>query len=158
MNITPCKLGNGRGDSKVSSADFTLKFFSEKSTLAAILEYANSARRKNGDVMAESQLIEQLDDSNFADFVKEGVILVDFFAEWCGPCRMLGPILKQVADEMAGKAQIAQVDIDKAPGVTSKEEIASVPTLVLYKDGEEVNRIVGLKDADALKRMISAAL
>ena len=123
------------------------------------MQGANSAgRKKNGEAMADSQMIEKLDDSNFTDYINDGVILVDFFAEWCGPCRMLGPILKQVAEEMSGKAQIAQVDIDKAPGVTSKEEIASVPTLVLYKDGEEVNRIVGLKDADALKRMISAAL
>jgi len=97
-----------------------------------------------------------LNEENFRESIKEGVVLVDFFAEWCGPCKMLGPILEDVAKQTKGKAQVAKLDIDKAQQITSDFGVTSVPTLILFKNGEEVDRVVGLKDADSLATLINA--
>lgn len=98
--------------------------------------------------------IQHFTEDNFRDEIKKGIVLVDFYAEWCGPCRMLGPILEEVAGQIEGKARIGKLDIDKAQQVTSDFQVTSVPTLILFKNGEEVDRIVGLKDADTLSSMI----
>ncbi len=102
--------------------------------------------------------MEYLDDSNFASKTAQGVVLIDFFAPWCGPCRMLAPIVEQVAKEMEGKALVAKVDTDQSPGVATQFGITSIPTLVLLKNGREVKRVIGLRDAQALRAMIETAL
>lgn len=108
--------------------------------------------------MTEVDLIKQLDDSNFADTIGSGLTLVDFFAEWCGPCKMLAPILKELAVNMSGKVTVAKLDIDASQQTTSQFQVTSVPTLILFKDGQEVNRVVGLRDVDALQAMVNEAL
>lgn len=95
--------------------------------------------------------IAQLDDSNFEETVKSGTTLVDFFAEWCGPCRMLSPVLEEVAKELSGKVAFGKLDIDKSHVTAKAHHVTSVPTLILFKDGQEVNRLVGLRDAAAIK-------
>ncbi len=97
------------------------------------------------------------DDKNFSEVTKKGVVLIDFFAEWCGPCHMQTPILEALAVELAGKATIVKLDIDKAQAVTTQFQVTSVPTLVLLRDGKEVKRVVGLRDAEALKKLIASA-
>lgn len=108
--------------------------------------------------MADKDLIQHLSDATFTGEVKTGVTLVDFHAEWCGPCRMLAPVLEQVAKDVKGKAKVAKIDIDKEQKTASQYNITSVPTIILFKDGKEVNRLVGLRNADAIKQFVLAAV
>ena len=102
--------------------------------------------------------MKNLTDANFNEEIKKGVTLVDFYANWCGPCRMLAPVLEQVDKEVEGKAVIAKLDIDSEQKTASQFQVTSVPTLILFKDGKEVNRLVGLRNADAVKKFILSAV
>lgn len=77
-------------------------------------------------------------------------VLVDFWAEWCGPCKMIAPILDEIADEQGDKLQIAKLNVDDAQDIARQYEVMSIPTLILFKDGEPVKRIVGAKPKQAL--------
>lgn len=105
--------------------------------------------------MADKE-IKHFTDANFAQETSKGVVLVDFHADWCGPCRMLAPVLEQVAKEMADKAVIGKVNIDTEQKTASQFQITSVPTMVILKDGKEVNRLVGLRNAEVIKETLSA--
>ena len=107
--------------------------------------------------MAGTAEIQLLTEENFTDVIASGITLVDFFAEWCGPCKMLAPVLEELAKTIQGQAIVAKVDIDTCQEIASRFMITSVPTVVLFKDGQEVDRAVGVKDVDALKAMIDAA-
>ena len=103
-------------------------------------------------------VIQQFNDNEFQNQVKSGVVLVDFHANWCGPCRTLAPVLDQVAKEMQGKAVIGKIDIDSEQKTAAQFQVTSVPTMVLFKDGKEVGRLVGLRTADAVKEFINSAM
>ena len=107
--------------------------------------------------MNDDGSLKHLTDANFSEGISKGVTLVDFYADWCGPCRTLAPILEQVSKEVEGKASIAKVNIDTEQKTASQFQITSVPTMILFKDGKEVNRLVGMKDAAALKEFILSA-
>ncbi len=102
--------------------------------------------------------MKHLTDANFGKETQAGVTLVDFHANWCGPCRMLAPVLEQVAVDIQGKAAIGKVDIDTEQKTAAQFQITSVPTMILFKDGKEVKRLVGLRNAEAIKEMILAVL
>lgn len=102
--------------------------------------------------------IKYLNDENFQTEINQGVTLVDFYADWCGPCRMIAPIVEELATEMNGTAKIAKLDIDSAQETTSNLGVTSIPTIILFKNGKEVKRVVGVKDKDTLKAMIVAAI
>ncbi|NGX39666.1 MAG: Thioredoxin [Chlamydiae bacterium] len=95
-----------------------------------------------------------LDEENFEEGVSSGLTLVDFYADWCGPCRMLTPVLEEVAKDVAGLAVIAKIDIDKAQKTASFLQVTSIPTLVLFKEGKEIGRLVGLRDKETIKEFI----
>lgn len=101
-----------------------------------------------------SEHIKYLNDENFQTEINQGVTLVDFYADWCGPCRMIAPIVEELATEMKGSAKIAKLDIDNAQETTSNLGVTSIPTIILFKNGKEVKRVVGVKDKDTLKAMI----
>jgi thioredoxin 1 len=100
----------------------------------------------------------ELTDEAFAAQVASGVTLVDFWAPWCGPCKMQGPIIEKVAEAIGDKAVIAKVNVDDAGGVASEYGIRSIPTLMLFKDGEVVQQLVGLQREDILTAAIEANL
>lgn len=106
--------------------------------------------------MAEN--IKYLNDDNFEDAISQGVTLVDFYADWCGPCKMIAPLLEELSSEMDGKAIIAKVDIENAQNTTAKFGVTSIPTLIVFKNGKEVDQVVGVRDKSALKSMIEKAL
>jgi thioredoxin 1 len=105
-----------------------------------------------------SEFVKHFTDENFEKGIASGVVLIDFYADWCGPCRMLTPIVEELAKEMQGKVTIAKIDTDQAVNVATKYEVTSIPTLILFKNGEMVKRVVGLKDLDSLRKMVTAAL
>ncbi len=107
--------------------------------------------------MAGSNL-KQFNDDNFDQGIAQGVVLIDFYADWCGPCRMLTPIVEELAQEMAGKLTVAKVDTDQSVSVAARFEVTSIPTLILFKNGKQVKRVVGLKDLDSLRRLVTEAL
>ena len=92
----------------------------------------------------------------FIDVIQsDKLVLVDFFAEWCGPCKMMAPILKELASKIGDKATIIKVDVDKAPSVSSTYNIQGVPTLLLFKSGKVVWRQSGVVSAAALEQVIN---
>ena len=85
-------------------------------------------------------------------------VIVDFWAEWCGPCKMIAPILDEVATEQQGKVTVAKVNVDDQPGLARRYGVMSIPTLVVFKDGEEAKRIVGARGKSQLLSDLSEYL
>jgi len=107
-----------------------------------------------------SEKIVTLSDATFDEHVKASDIpvLVDFWAEWCGPCKMISPVLEEIAEEQAGKIQIVKLNIDDNLEVTRRFDVMSIPTLILFKDGEPEVRLIGAKPKGQLLQEISAYL
>ena len=85
-------------------------------------------------------------------------VLVDFWAEWCGPCKMIGPSLEEISEELAGQVEIVKLNIDDHPDTPAKYGVRGIPTMILFKGGKAVDQIVGLVSKDELKKMVSAHL
>jgi thioredoxin 1 len=101
-----------------------------------------------------------LTDDSFAKEVLEykGVALVDFWAPWCGPSRMLGPVVEELAKEYEGKAKICKLNTDDAAEISAQYRIASIPTIIIFKGGGPVTQLVGLHSKDELKKQLDALL
>ena len=102
--------------------------------------------------------LKHLSSEEFSSTIKNSdkVVLIDFFATWCGPCRMLGPILENVQDELQGKAEIYKVDIDECENIARQFGIMSVPTMIVFKDGKEVDKMVGLRQKDQIVNLLNS--
>lgn len=101
-----------------------------------------------------------LSDSTFENEVlkAQGLVLVDFFATWCGPCIMLAPVISELAEEYKGKAKICKLDVDANHETAEKYGVMSIPTLIFFKNGEVIEQIVGAHSKDALKEKIEELL
>ena len=95
---------------------------------------------------------------NFEDTIENGVTIVDFWAEWCGPCQMMLPILDQFSDLMKGKMTVAKVNVDESPEIAWKFRVMSIPTLIIFKDGKPVETLVGVQQKSRLEEVCSKYL
>ncbi|MBB6638036.1 thioredoxin [Cohnella thailandensis] len=91
---------------------------------------------------------------NFNSTVSEGVTLLDFWAPWCGPCKMQLPIVEELSEELKGSATVGKINVDEEPELASQFGVMSIPTLILFKDGQPVDKLVGLQSKDSLKNKI----
>jgi len=107
--------------------------------------------------MADGKLVHLTDDS-FDEAVAEGVVLVDLWAPWCPPCLMQGPIVEKLAEGVGEKAKIAKMNVDEGQGTAARFGVQAIPTLLLLKDGAEIQRFIGLQTEDALLEAIETAL
>jgi thioredoxin 1 len=123
------------------------------SILAALFLFARY-RMKNIPVVADNDKILTLTDKNFQHQTKNKLVLVDFWASWCAPCRMMAPVLNEVADELAGNSHVGKVNIELYQSLAQKFQVRNIPTLILLKNGKEINRFVGVKSKDFLLEQI----
>ena len=105
-----------------------------------------------------SDNLKTLTDSNFEEETKNGVVLVDFWAEWCGPCRRLAPTVDALAQEFSGRATVAKLNVDENPSVPGRFMIRGIPTLLLFKNGQLEETLVGLAPKEDIARMIEKHL
>lgn len=99
-----------------------------------------------------------LDNNNFEEKIKESVCIVDFFAQWCGPCKMMSPVFEALAEEYVEKCNFFKVDVDENSEIAEKFSVMSIPTLVIFKNGEKVATNIGALPKDALKNFIDKNL
>jgi thioredoxin 1 len=105
-----------------------------------------------------SDKVKTFTDGDFGESVKNGLVLVDFWAEWCAPCRRIAPTVEQLAEDYAGRLTVAKMNVDENPATPPNFMIRGIPTLLLFKDGELKETIVGLADKADLVRMIDKHL
>lgn len=97
-------------------------------------------------------------DQDFAQQIEKGLVLVDFWATWCGPCKMIAPVLEDLDNDLAGKAKIVKVNVDENQQTASEFGVMSIPTLILFKNGEKVDQVIGFQPKEALKQLIEKHL
>ena len=105
-----------------------------------------------------SDKLKTLTDSNFDQEIQTGVVLVDFWAEWCGPCRRIAPIVEELAGQYDGRATVGKLNVDENPAVVSRYSIRGIPALLLFKGGELVDSLVGATDKTRIRALVEKHL
>ncbi len=102
----------------------------------------------------------EINDNNFKSEIEDfkGSALIDFWAPWCGPCRMMGPIIDSLSEKFAGKVKIAKVNVDDSPNLAAKFNVSSIPTLVFFKDGQAIHTSLGVTPEPELEEQIKSKL
>jgi len=99
----------------------------------------------------------ELNDGNFDEFIKGGAAVIDFWAAWCGPCRMQGPIFNEAAEELRDKAKFGKVDVDSSPELAQRFQILSIPTMIFFRDGRQVDRHTGVLSKEGIEEKIKSS-
>jgi len=121
-----------------------------------ILNIYARIRMKTLPKVADHDNILTLTDQNFQQQTKNKVVLVDFWAEWCAPCKMMAPVLNEVADKLNGNSHVGKLNIEQYQSMAQRFNVRSIPTLILFKNGKEVKRFVGIKHKDFLLKEIKS--
>lgn len=114
-------------------------------------------KMKSTPKVPDSDKILTLTDKNFQQQTKNKVVLVDFWAEWCAPCRMMAPVLNEMAEELTGNSNVGKLNIEQYQSMAQQFNVRSIPTMILFKNGKEVKRFVGIKQKDFLLKEIKNA-
>jgi thioredoxin 1 len=114
------------------------------------------ARMKNIPLVDDNKNILTLTDKNFQHQTNNKLVLVDFWATWCAPCRMMAPVLNDVASELTGNSHVGKVNIELYQSLAQKFQVRNIPTLILLKNGIEINRFVGIKNKEFLLKQINS--
>jgi thioredoxin 1 len=119
-------------------------------TILASLYFIARARMKNIPLVADSDKILTLTDKNFQHQTKNRLVLVDFWAAWCAPCRMMSPVLNDVSSKLPENSFVGKVNIEQYQSLAQKFQVRNIPTMILLRNGKEINRFVGVKSRDFL--------
>jgi thioredoxin 1 len=157
--IAGCEPGSEDGKDESGTGSVTV----EKSDSTAGSATAPKDESKGGGATAQKSESKAggvivLSDGTFARAIEKGVTLVDFWAPWCAPCRIQGPIVKRVAEQIGGRAKIAKMNVDRNRQTAARFRINAIPTLIVFKDGEPFRQLVGVQQEEDLIAAIKAAL
>jgi thioredoxin 1 len=123
--------------------------------LISLVAFNSKIFSQKGDKPAASKVL-IITDQNFDKTIKKGITMVDFWAVWCGPCRRQGPIVEEIANEIGKKIKIGKLDVDNNKVTSNAFNVRNIPTLIIFKDGKEVKRLVGLQDKQTLLNELNA--
>jgi len=124
--------------------------------IVVLLLYTAKSKLKKMPLEKDHESILTLTDQNFKQQLRNKIVLVDFWAEWCGPCRLMAPVLNEVSKELSGNKKIGKANIQQYQSLAQQFKVRSIPTLILFNNGVEVKRFVGVKSKDFLLKELSA--
>jgi thioredoxin 1 len=122
-----------------------------------VLSFIAKSKLKNIPNVVDHENIITLTDKNFDFQTKNKIVLVDFWASWCAPCRMMAPVLNEVASELNGNTHVGKVNVEQFQSLAQKFKVRGIPTMILFKNGKEVNRFVGVKSKEILLKSLQSA-
>ncbi len=123
--------------------------------IISLIVFNNITYAQKADKKADSKVL-TITDNDFDKTIKKGITMVDFWAVWCGPCRRQGPIVEEIANEVGKKYKIGKLDVDNNKVSSNAYNVRNIPTLIIFKDGKEVKRLVGLQDKQTLLNELNA--
>jgi len=126
--------------------------------IVAIFYFIKVSKKINQADQKVSENVIELTDSNFQGAIKKGVTLVDFWAPWCMPCRVQNPVINQLADELKGKAKICKMNVDEQKKTAVKMNVRNIPNIIIFKNGEPVKQLVGVKPKHIILNAIKTAM
>ena len=89
-------------------------------------------------------------ENDFNSIINEDLVLVDFYADWCGPCKMMAPVIEELAEELQEKAKVGKINVDESTDIATQYDVMSIPTIIIFKNGKEVKRFIGVRDKQEL--------